>query len=96
MIDKETMKNILEDYKPDEDIFNEEDDKIHRIKQIIYNDLDEVDRRCLLMYAELGSLRKLGNELGVSVSSAFIKIKSIQNKIYDKLNINNTPNSIRN
>ena len=37
------------------------------------------------MYAELKSLRKLGSELGISVSSAWIKIKEIRDKIYKEL-----------
>lgn len=86
MITKEQMKLIIEDYAPDDDIFSEEDDKTNRIKHIIYDCLDEVDRRCLLMYAELGSLRKLGLELGISASSAYLKIKAIKEIIYDKLN----------
>lgn len=86
MIDKEQMKLIIDEYQPDDDIFSDEDDRTNKLKHIIYDYLDEVDRRCLLMYAELGSLRKLGNELGISASSAYIKIKAIKETIYDKLN----------
>lgn len=96
IIDKDEYKIINEDYKPVDDIFNPEDDKIHRIKQIIYNDLDDVDRVCILLYAELGTYRKLGAELQISTSSAFLKIKNIRQKIYDKLNTDNPPNSLCN
>lgn len=81
MIDKEDMKNIIEEYKPDDDIFNDEPEETNKLKHIIYEKLDEVDRRIILMYSELGSLRKLGNELGISVSSAFLKVKEIKDKI---------------
>lgn len=76
---------ILETYAPDTDIFSEEDEIITKIKDIIYNDLDEVDRRLILMYAHLGSLRKLATEIGVSSSATQQKIKQIKQRIYDKL-----------
>lgn len=85
MIDKEQMKNILEDYAPDDDIFSEEDEKINKLKHIIYDELDEVDKRVLLMYAELGTLEKVGKELGVSRASSCIRIKQIRQQIFDKL-----------
>lgn len=73
---------ILEKYAPDKDIFSDEEELITRIKDIVYNQLDEVDRRVLLMYAELASLRKLGKEIGVSASAAGQRIRQIKNKIY--------------
>lgn len=85
------LKNInaiLDDYKPQNDLFSEEDFEINRIKNIIYNDLDEVDRRIILMYADCGSLRTLGKELGVCASTVRNKIIEIRNKIYDKYNNN--------
>lgn len=90
------IDNILQDYKPDNTILSEEEDKVNRLKNIIYNDLDEPERRILLLYVELQSFRKLAQELDVSTSTAFIKIKTIKEKIYDKLNNNNTTNCIRN
>ncbi len=78
---------ILTKYSPQTDIFSDEDDeaKTRRLKEIIYNDLDEVDRRIILLYAELGSLRKLGAEIGVSATACHYRIKEIKKKIYDKL-----------
>lgn len=96
MISKNEFKNILEDYKPDDSIFNEEPEITNQLKHIIYNDLDEVDRRCILLYCELGSLRKLGTELHVSASSAYLKIKSIKEKINAKLNTAPNPNTDNN
>lgn len=80
------IKDILEDYKPDNSIFSNEDKNINILKNIIYNHLNEVDRRIILMYAETGSLRKLGKELGVSASTALNKIREIRNKIYEYYN----------
>ena len=79
------IKEILEDYQPSDDIFNDEDELINKLKHIIYLKLNEVDKRIILMYAELKSLRKLGMELGISVSSAWLKIKEIRDKIYKEL-----------
>lgn len=78
-----SIKDMLEDYKPDNGLFSEEDEKINLLKNIIYKKLDEVDRRIILMYAELGSLRKLGRELGVSSSTALSRIREIREKIFD-------------
>lgn len=91
------IKDILEDYSPNNDIFTEENPEINKLKNIIYNDLDEVDRRIIIMYAELGSLRKLGKELGVCAATALTKIIEIRKKIYDhyfKSDINTNNNSI--
>lgn len=78
--------DIVQDYIPDNTIWSEEDEKLNKVKNIIFNELTEVERRIIIMYAELGSLRKLGKELGVSASSAFIKIRQIKEKINDKYN----------
>lgn len=80
------MKEIIEDYAPDDDIFNEEDEKIHTLKHIVYDILTEPDRRILLLYAEVGNYRDLGAELKVSASTAFLRIKQIRKIIYKILN----------
>lgn len=80
------IKEILDEYKPDNDIFTDEDYKLNKLKNIVYNNLNEVDRRIILMYAESGSLRQLGKELGVCASTALNKINEIRKKIYDKYN----------
>lgn len=79
------IEDLLEDYAPDNTIFSNESPEINKIKNIIYNDLDEVDRRIIILYAELGSLRALGKELGVSASSAWLKIRDIKKKILESL-----------
>lgn len=80
------IKDILEEYKPDNDVFSEENENINKLKNIIYNKLDEVDRRIILLYTELGSLRKLGKELGVSASTVLTRIREIRNRIYECYN----------
>lgn len=89
---------ILEKYQPDEDILSEEEDDTpsRKIKEIIYRDLDEVDRRIILMYAELGSLRKLAREIGVSSTACHFRIKAIRNKILQLIrNDGNKPSDNR-
>lgn len=79
------IKSLYEDYRPDDDIFNDEDERLHHIKHIIFDDLTESERRILLIYTELGSLRKTGKELGVSAFTTYQKIKKIRKKIVDGL-----------
>lgn len=79
-MEKIDIDKILEEYKPDNSIFTEEDEHINKLKNIIYS-LTEPEKRIILLYAELGTFRKLGKELGVSTSSAYLKIKDIRNKI---------------
>lgn len=79
-----SLKDIYEDYAEDTTIFNEEDDKVRKIKHIIFNDLDEVDRRIILLYSEFESLRKLAAELKVSTTTAYYKVKEIKQKIMEK------------
>ena len=77
------IKEVIEQYSENPDIFNDESETTKKIKHFIFNNLDEVDRRIILLYAELQSLRKLGKVLGISPSSAFIKIKQIKTKLKD-------------
>ena len=75
----------LEQYKPDQSIWQAEPDKVHKIKSVIAYRLTEVERRIILLYAELGSCKKLGNILNVSTSTAYLQVKQIQKKIIDLL-----------
>ena len=88
------LKDILTDYQINNDIFNEEEEITTQLKEIIWNNeiIDEVDRRIILMYADLGSLRKLGKELSVSGSAIHQRIKQIRKKIYDNLDRPTTDN----
>lgn len=79
-MEKIDIDKILEEYKPDNSLFTEEDEYINKLKNIIYS-LTEPEKRIIIMYAELGTFRKLGKELGVSTSSAYLKVLDIRNKI---------------
>lgn len=84
-IKKIDIRKIENDYKPDETLFSEENEFIRRIKKIVLNELDEVDKRILLIYAEKGNQRETGKLLGVSAATINQKIKDIRQKIYDRL-----------
>lgn len=76
------MREILEEYRPNEDVFDPDSDTVRRLKFVIYNCLNEIDRRVILLYTELGTQRKLAAELGVSASTVNKLIKDIKRKIY--------------
>lgn len=75
------INELYKDYLPDTDVFTEEDEKMARLKNIIFSKLDEIDRRIILFYASEGTMRKTAEKLNVSTSTAYIRIKDIQKKI---------------
>lgn len=77
--------DVEDEYKPSDDIFNEDDITIDRIKKVIYNTLDEPDRRIILAYAELGNIRDCAKLFKVSPTTIWNKIKSIKIKIFKEL-----------
>lgn len=79
------IKDIFEEYKENQDIFNEEEDNIINLKRIIWNVLDETERRIILLYTEIGNMRDTAKELGVSTSTLCIYVNKIRQKIKDNL-----------
>ena len=75
------LNAIQADYDLDGSIFNDEPDKVRRVKEIVLNRLDAVDRAIILLYADCGSLRDLGRRLGVSHSSVRTIVDGIKEKI---------------
>lgn len=76
-----SLQKIEEEYEGD---FLKDDDRIFRIKQII-NELDDLDRAILIMYAEKGSMAKTSKLFNVSAATIYTNIKRIRNIIKDKL-----------
>lgn len=72
---------VLDEYKPYDDIFCEDDITISKIKKIIQNDLNETERRIILSYAELGNLRDTAALFKVSTTTIWNQIKQIKIKI---------------
>jgi hypothetical protein len=84
-ISKFNIYDVEDVYKPSNDVFNEDDIIIDRIKKVIYNTLDEPDRRIILAYAELGNVRDCAKLFKVSPSTIWNKIKAIKIKIIKEL-----------
>ena len=75
------LKKILEEYVSD--IFVD-DDKMYRLKEII-DDLDDLDKAILIVYADEGSMEKTGKKFNVSSATIYYNIKRIRNIIKEKL-----------
>ena len=74
-------REIREDYAPDYSIFSEEDERTHRVKEIIDKELPEVDRVLFLSYTDCGSLRKLAARIGISYVTLQKEIARIRKTI---------------
>lgn len=82
------FKEIKEDYKFSDDIMCNEDERIHRIKEIINTKLSIVDKTLILLYTDCQSYRKLGQRLGLSHMTCrkeIMRIKGIILKEYEHL-----------
>ena len=77
-------REIRQDYAPDPSIFSEEDERTHRVKEIIDKELPEVDRVLFLSYTDCGSLRKLARRIGVSEFTAQREIARIRKDILNR------------
>ena len=72
------LKRSLEEYLPN---VMEDDEEMYKLKSIIQNDLQEVEKIIFLAYVELRSFTELSKILGVSRSTCYWIIKSIREKI---------------
>ena len=76
-----SLSKIIDEYNSD--IFVD-DDRIFRLKEII-NELDDLDRAILIMYADEGSMAKAGKKFNVSAATIYSNIKRIRQIIKEKL-----------
>ena len=76
-----SLQKIEEEYIGD---FLKDDEKMFKIKQII-NELDDLDRAILIIYADEGSMKKAGSKFNVSAATIYTHIKRIRQIIKDKL-----------
>ena len=76
-----SLQKIIDEYNSD--IFVD-DDRIFRLKEVI-NELDDLDRAILIVYADEGSMAKAGKKFNVSAATIYTNIKRIRNVIKDKL-----------
>lgn len=76
-----SLKKIEEEYV--DDIFVD-DDKMYKLKQII-NELDDLDKALLIVYADEQSMAKAGRKFNVSAATIYTNIKRIRQVIKEKL-----------
>ena len=76
-----SLQKIIDEY--DSDIFID-DDRIFRIKEII-NELDDLDKAILIVYADEGSMAKAGRKFNVSAATIYSNVKRIRQEIKEKL-----------
>ena len=76
-----SLSKIEEEYEGD---FLKDDERMFKLKQII-NELDDLDRAILIIYADDGSMAKAGKKLNVSAATIYSYIKRIRNIIKEKL-----------
>ena len=76
-----SLEKIQEEYA--DDIFVDDDD-MYKLKQII-NELDDLDKAILIVYADEGSMEKTGKKFNVSSATIYYNIKRIRNIIKEKL-----------
>lgn len=76
-----SLKKIEEEYV--NDIFVD-DDRMYEIKEII-DDLDDLDKAILIVYADEGSMAKTAKKFNVSAATIYYNIKRIRNIIKEKL-----------
>ena len=76
-----SLSKIEEEYEGD---FLKDDERIFRLKQII-DELDDLDKAILIIYADEGSMAKAGKKLNVSAATIYANIKRIRDIIKEKL-----------
>lgn len=80
-------KDIEQDYPPvQRDVMDDGDERERAIREIIHTKLSTPDRHIILLYADCGSLRKLGERLGVSHMTARNQVVRIRQIILDEYN----------
>ena len=76
-----SLSKIIDEYNSD--IFVD-DDRIFRLKEVI-NELDDLDRAILIVYADEGSMAKAGRKFNVSAATIYSNVKRIRQIIKEKL-----------
>ena len=76
-----SLQKIEEEYEGD---FLKDDDQMFKLKEIIEN-LDDLDRSILIIYADEGSMAKAGRKFNVSAATIYTNIKRIRQIIKEKL-----------
>lgn len=80
----ELYKSIRPEYEHDPDVFCPDSPRVRRVKEAIER-LPEADKVIIRLYAELGSLSKLGEMLGVSKDTAWKEVRRIREAIFRQM-----------
>ena len=80
-----TYREIRRDFAFNSDPFCEDDAKVRRVKWVVENRLTQADRTIILLYAEIGSYRKLGRRLGLSHTTVKNEVHRIRKIIQENL-----------
>ena len=80
IINPEELRAILADYKYDDDIMCDDDERVLAIKKAI-SKLNDPDRIIFCLYMDLGGSRKVGKVLGVSRTTVLKEINRIKMEI---------------
>lgn len=77
----ETYRLIKEEYAYNPDTMCKDDERVAKLKKIIDTKLSVVDKTIILLYADLQSLRKLGQVMGVSHATIRTEVQRIKDII---------------
>lgn len=80
-----SYKQIAQDYAYQGGVFCEDTPKVRRAKWVVEHCLTPADRTIIILYAELGSYRKLGARLGMSHTTVRKEVLRIRNIIKSNL-----------
>lgn len=80
-----TYRDIKRDYVFDGSPFCEDEEKVRRAQWVVENKLSAADRTIIILYAEIGSYRKLGKRLGLSHTTVKNEVHRIRKIIIENL-----------
>lgn len=79
-ISPEELRAIMKEYEYDDDVMNDEDERVRKVKRAMTK-LQMADRIIWVLYMELGASRKVGRVLGVSHSTILKEVNRIKREI---------------
>lgn len=81
-------KAIKEEYRHDPSIFNPDDPRVARLKEVIDTRLSQADKTILLLYVDCQSYRKLGKKLNLSHMTCRREVMRIKQIVLNELQMN--------
>lgn len=78
------LRLLDEEYTASKGVFDEDDARVRRCKAALRR-LSDTDRRLFILYADIGSVRKMSQMLGVSKSTVQNRVTEIRRKIIESM-----------